>query len=127
MCGHLRCKESVPLVKCRDLNFNDEPRLDNLPFRNRLLLRGWISLDFGALHSLLVYIGAIGPTVLAVPTHDITTSRVFDTDFRARLANADTGFDDKRDELLPLRSGRFGVMRAQLARLAPYVPRSAIF
>ena len=79
-----------------------------------MLLWNRLLLGFGLLHSFLVKIGAVGPTVLAVPAHDISAGRVLDSDLLARLADADAGFDDKRDEALSLLVGRLFVLRSDL-------------
>ena len=52
--------------------------------------------------------------MLAVPAHDISAGRILDSDLLARLADADAGFDDKRDKVLSLLVGWLGVLRSDL-------------
>ena len=69
------------------------------------------------LHPLLIVQRAVGPTELAVPSHQISAGGVIDADLLARLTDAYAFLRNHLDESLPLIIGWLAVLKADFARV----------
>ena len=69
------------------------------------------------MHPILIHQRAVGPTELAIPSHQVPARRVIDADAHARLTDAYTLLCNHLDEPLSLLIGWLAVLVAHFTRV----------